>query len=91
MTKPEMRREDDVKNRLDKLMSDIALLKDNVMRSEEKIMENVEYIKATVRSDISELQNEVLHLKTNQHKIEEKITTLENIINNLTKEMRQKW
>ena len=74
----------DVEDRLDKLMAEIALLKENVMR-------DVEYVKATVRSDISQLQNDLLYLKTNQHKIEEKITTLENIINNLTKEMRQKW
>ena len=91
MTKPEMKREDDVKDRLDQLMTDIALLRENVMRSDEKIMENVEYIKATVRSDISQLQNDVLYLKTNQHKIEEKITTLENIMNNLTTQIRHKW
>ena len=84
MNNPERRRKDDVENRLDKLMSDIELLRENVMRS-------VEYTKATLRSDISQLQNDILHLKTNQHKIEEKITTMENIVNNLTTEIRHKW
>lgn len=91
MNKPERGRNDDVKNRLDKLISDIALLKENVMRSDEKITADVEYVKATLRNDISQLQSELLYLKTNQHKIEEKITTLENIINNLATEVRHKW
>lgn len=88
MTKPEMSQKDDVENRLDKLMSDIALLKENVVRSEKRIMQDAEYIRATVRGDISQLRNDLLFLKTNQHKIEEKITTLENILNNLTAEIR---
>ena len=86
MTKPS--RKGDVENRLDKLMSDIALLKENVVRSGEKITQDAEYIRATVRSDISQFRNDLLFLKTNQHKIEEKITTLESIINNLAAEMR---
>lgn len=88
MTKPEMSRKDDVEARLDKLMSEMALLKENVIRSDEKVTQDAEYIRATVRSDISQLRNDLLFLKTNQHKIEEKITTLENIINNLAAEMR---
>lgn len=88
MTKPEMSQKDDVENRLDKLMSDIALLKENVVRSEKRIMQDAEYIRATVRGDISQLRNDLLFLKTNQHKIEEKITTLENILSNLTAEIR---
>ena len=84
MGEAERRRKDDVKNRLDKLASDIVLLK-------ERITSDVEYTKAMLRGDISQLKTDVLYLKTNQHKIEEQITTLENLMNNLTREIRQKW